>query len=126
MPANQSDVADDPERLVGPNGHQARERTIKHSGASTVAGYTMSVSSSTPSSIRAGEPRQLKSIRRHYSGIDIRVSAAALPLRGLPDPEVEQVIDEREPGQEVLSRCQPSLRASRTSPASIEEVGPVD
>lgn len=46
---------------------------------------------------------QLEYILRHGSSIEIRAYAAALLIRGLPDPEVEQVIDELETGQEVLS-----------------------
>ena len=34
---------------------------------------------------------------------EIRASAGALLIRGLPDPEVGQVIDELETGREVLS-----------------------
>lgn len=46
---------------------------------------------------------QLEYILRHGSSIQIRAYAAALLIRGLPDPEVQQVIDELETGQEVLS-----------------------
>lgn len=46
---------------------------------------------------------QLEYILRHGSSIEIRAYAAALLIRGLPDPEVEQVIEELETGQEVLS-----------------------
>ena len=46
---------------------------------------------------------QLEYILRHGSSIEIRAYAGALPIRGLPDPEVEQVIDELETGREVLS-----------------------
>ena len=46
---------------------------------------------------------QLESILRHGSSIEIRAYAAALLIRGLPDPEVQQVIDELETGREVLS-----------------------
>jgi hypothetical protein len=46
---------------------------------------------------------QLEYILRHGSSIEIRAYAAALLIRGLPDPEVEQVIDELETGREVLS-----------------------
>ena len=46
---------------------------------------------------------QLEYILRHGSSIEIRAHAGALLIRGLPDPEVEQVIDELETGREVLS-----------------------
>ena len=46
---------------------------------------------------------QLEYIVRHGSSIEIRAYAGALLIRGLPDPEVEQVIDELETGREVLS-----------------------
>jgi hypothetical protein len=64
------------------------------------------VTSDVPESTRryARENReQLEYILRHGSSIEIRAYAAALLIRGLPDPEVEQVIDELETGQEVLS-----------------------
>ena len=48
-------------------------------------------------------PEQLEYILRHGSSIEIRAYAGALLIRGLPDPEVEQVIDELETGREVLS-----------------------
>jgi hypothetical protein len=46
---------------------------------------------------------QLEYILRHGSSIEIRAYAGALLIRGLPDPEVDQVIDELETGREVLS-----------------------
>ena len=46
---------------------------------------------------------QLEYILRHGSSIEIRAYAGALLIRGLPDPEVEQVIDELKTGREVLS-----------------------
>lgn len=46
---------------------------------------------------------QLEYIIRPGSSIEIRAYAGALLIRGLPDPEVEQVIDELETGREVLS-----------------------
>jgi hypothetical protein len=46
---------------------------------------------------------QIEYILRHGSSIEIRAYAGALLIRGLPDPEVEQVIDELETGREVLS-----------------------
>ena len=64
------------------------------------------MTSDVPESTRryARENReQLKYILRHGSSIEIRAYAAALLIRGLPDPEVQQVIDELETGQEVLS-----------------------
>jgi hypothetical protein len=64
------------------------------------------VTNDVPESTRryARENReQLEYILRHGSSIEIRAYAAALLIRGLPDPEVEQVIDELEIGQEVLS-----------------------
>ena len=64
------------------------------------------MTSDVPESTRryARENReQLEYILRHGSSIEIRAYAAALLIRGLPDPEVEQVIDELETGQEVLS-----------------------
>jgi hypothetical protein len=64
------------------------------------------VTSDVPESTRryARENReQLEYILRHGSSIEIRAYAGALLIRGLPDPEVEQVIDELETGREVLS-----------------------
>jgi hypothetical protein len=64
------------------------------------------VTSDVPESTRryARENReQLEYILRHGSSIEIRAYAAALLIRGLPDPEVQQVSDELETGQEVLS-----------------------
>jgi len=64
------------------------------------------VTSDVPESTRryARENReQLEYILWHGSSIEIRAYAAALLIRGLPDPEVQQVIDELETGQEVLS-----------------------
>jgi hypothetical protein len=64
------------------------------------------VTNDVPESTRryARENReQLEYILRHGSSIKIRAYAAALLIRGLPDPEVEQVIEELETGQEVLS-----------------------
>ena len=46
---------------------------------------------------------QLEYILRHGSSIEIRAYAGALLIRGLPDPEVDQVIDELETGREVPS-----------------------
>ena len=46
---------------------------------------------------------QLEYIFRHGSSIEIRAYAGALLIRGLPDPEVDKVIDELETGREVLS-----------------------
>lgn len=63
------------------------------------------MTSDVPESTRryARENReQLEYILRHGSSIEIRAYAAALLIRGLPDPEVQQVIDELETGQEVL------------------------
>ena len=64
------------------------------------------MTSDVPESTRryARENRdQLEYILRHGSSIEIRAYAAALLIRGLPDPEVDQVIDELETGREVLS-----------------------
>ena len=64
------------------------------------------MNSDVPESTRryARENReQLEYILRHGSSIEIRAYAGALLIRGLPDPEVEQVIDELETGREVLS-----------------------
>jgi len=64
------------------------------------------MTSDVPESTRryARENReQLEYILRHGSSIEIRAYAAALLIRGLPDPEVQQVIEELETGQEVLS-----------------------
>ena len=64
------------------------------------------MTSDVPESTRryARENReQLEYILRHGSSIEIRAYAAALLIRGLPDPEVQQVIDELETGKEVLS-----------------------
>ena len=64
------------------------------------------MTSDVPESTRryARENReQLEYILRHGSSIEIRAYAAALLIRGLPDPEVQQVINELESGQEVLS-----------------------
>ena len=63
------------------------------------------MTSDVPESTRryARENReQLEYILRHGSSIEIRAYAGALLIRGLPDPEVEQVIDELETGREVL------------------------
>jgi hypothetical protein len=46
---------------------------------------------------------QLEYIVRHGSSIEIRAYAAALLIRGLPDPEIDQVIEELETGREVLA-----------------------
>ena len=64
------------------------------------------MTSDVPESTRryARENRdQLEYILRHGSSIEIRAYAGALLIRGLPDPEVEQMIDELETGREVLS-----------------------
>ena len=64
------------------------------------------MNSDVPESTRryARENReQLEYILRHGSSIEIRAYAGALLIRGLPDPEVDQVIDELETGREVLS-----------------------
>ena len=64
------------------------------------------MTSDVPESTRryARENRdQLEYILRHGSSIEIRAYAGALLIRGLPDPEVDQVIDELETGREVLS-----------------------
>ena len=64
------------------------------------------MNSDVPESTRryARENReQLEYILRHGSSIEIRAYAGALLIRGLPDPEVEQLIDELETGREVLS-----------------------
>ena len=64
------------------------------------------MTSDVPESTRryARENRdQLEYILRHGSSIEIRAYAGALLIRGLPDSEVEQVIDELETGREVLS-----------------------
>ena len=64
------------------------------------------MNSDVPDSTRryARENReQLEYILRHGSSIEIRAYAGALLIRGLPDPEVDQVIDELETGREVLS-----------------------
>ena len=64
------------------------------------------MTSDVPESTRryARENReQIEYILRHGSSIEIRAYAGALLIRGLPDPEVEQVIDELETGREVLS-----------------------
>jgi hypothetical protein len=46
---------------------------------------------------------QLEYIVRHCSSIEIRAYAAALLIRGLSDPELDQVIEELETGREVLA-----------------------
>lgn len=46
---------------------------------------------------------QLEYIVRHGSSIEIRAYAAALLIRGLSDPELDQVIEELETGREILS-----------------------
>ena len=64
------------------------------------------MTSDVPESTRryARENReQLEYILRHGSSIEIRAYAGALLIRGLPDPEVQQVIDELKTGREVLS-----------------------
>lgn len=45
---------------------------------------------------------QLEYILRHGSSIELRAYAAALLIRGLPDPEIQQVTDELESGRTVL------------------------
>ena len=64
------------------------------------------MTSDVPESTRryAREHReQLEYILRHGSSIEICAYAAALLIRGLPDPKVQQIIDELKTGQEVLS-----------------------
>ena len=64
------------------------------------------MTSDVPESTRryARENReQIEYILRHGSSIEIRAYAGALLVRGLPDSEVERVIDELETGREVLS-----------------------
>jgi len=46
---------------------------------------------------------QLEYILRHGSSIEIRAYAAALLIRGLSDPELDQVVEELEAGREVLA-----------------------
>jgi hypothetical protein len=46
---------------------------------------------------------QLEYIVRLGSSIEIRAYAAALLIRGLSDPELDQVIEELETGREVLA-----------------------
>jgi len=46
---------------------------------------------------------QLEYIVRHGSSIEIKAYAAALLIRGLSDPELDQVIEELETGREVLA-----------------------
>lgn len=46
---------------------------------------------------------ELEYIVRHGSSIEIRTYAAALLIRGLPDPEIDQVVEELETGREVLA-----------------------
>ena len=44
----------------------------------------------------------LEYILKHGSSLELRAYAAALLIRGLSDPEVDQVINELERGREVL------------------------
>lgn len=44
----------------------------------------------------------LQYLVRHGGSVEIRAYAGALLLRGLPDPEIERVLDELQTGQEVL------------------------
>lgn len=46
---------------------------------------------------------QLEYLLRHGTSVQIRAFAAALLIRGLPDPELEKVIEELETGREVLT-----------------------
>jgi hypothetical protein len=46
---------------------------------------------------------QLEYIVRHGSSIEIRAYAAALLIRGLSDPELDQVIEELEAGREMMA-----------------------
>jgi hypothetical protein len=45
---------------------------------------------------------QLQYLIRHGSSVEIRAYAGALLIRGLPDPEIEQVLDELQTGRELL------------------------
>jgi hypothetical protein len=44
----------------------------------------------------------LEYILKHGSSLELRAYAGALLLRGLSDPEVDQVIDELQQGREAL------------------------
>ena len=44
----------------------------------------------------------LEYILKHGSSVELRAYAGALLIRGLSDPEVDQVIDELEEGREAL------------------------
>jgi hypothetical protein len=44
----------------------------------------------------------LEYILKHGSSLELRAYAGALLIRGLSDPEIDQVIDELQEGQEVL------------------------
>ena len=44
----------------------------------------------------------LEYILKHGSSLELRAYAGALLLRGLTDPEVDQVIDELQEGREAL------------------------
>ena len=44
----------------------------------------------------------LEYILKHGSSLELRAYAAALLIRGLSDPEIDQVINELERGREVL------------------------
>lgn len=45
---------------------------------------------------------ELQYLVRHGSSVEIRAYAGALLIRGLPDPEIDQVLEELQTGQEVL------------------------
>ena len=45
---------------------------------------------------------ELEYILKHGSSLELRAYAGALLIRGLSDPEVNQVIEELERGQEAL------------------------
>jgi len=63
---------------------------------------TADVSDSTRRYARENR-EQLEYILRYGSSIEVRSYAAALLIRGLPDPEIQQVVDELETGRAVLS-----------------------
>lgn len=45
---------------------------------------------------------ELEYILKHGSSLELRAYAGALLIRGLPDPELTQVIEELQQGKEVL------------------------
>jgi hypothetical protein len=62
---------------------------------------TQEVPESTRRYVRENR-EDLEYILKHGSSLELRAYAGALLLRGLSDPEVDQVIDELQEGREAL------------------------